>query len=801
MPPTWHFALDLLHPLSTAVRNRLGTTDRRLLARALHVAPNSSPNFPFLLRSKTTQGFWRPHLHSFDARDQSLDGIDNQSIDSTTTSALYSASQRAQSQKQKFQKGSRLDRLGQYIEKNAEGSELQGLYGVIPRRLTEARPKRESPPELLSLDDPAAAEAITRRSGAVESGKSIGFQQWTQENWDINVTGEKFPPSGAESPEQSKQRQAFGDPSQVDLTEDAEWYGISYAEAMESLEFEQIPAVTENSKLPDASSEAKPALEKNVDLSQSEQNTIEEAQTDVSGFKDQISASLPAQTFHSPEIDHTKAEQQGERPISGSETQQHITASGDQRSLVAALFPEMDSAPETEKRSAEQQEDLPKNPDDLVGALFPEMKSHSDTPSVPTQTTRLSAPKNQSELVDLLFPELAGEQDGNKPDVHQQDQPSKSSVGSLSIITAGENQQNCPTSAPELEATTRESVDQDLKYSDAIPENTNGLLHELFPEEANKNSQKEVKVDRRREPPRMRLDPAAGPRMSQFKSGENKLTREERTTVINLQAVSPRLTEEDIRGLLPPSSAHIEGWSSEYIKTIPLRDPITLDRKDAYYILFRSMHGAFQFKKRLNNLHDLLLKTAPTSMLSARTHPLDLTDPSTGEDMSHALKLFSLGPPSRAGHIFAPTLREPFPLEVARMIRNGGYPQVVDRMRGVEAKVLMHFDGMQPTKFEIVDAIRADGHDRSVMWDIPERGGQAIVPGVVQLSTARRDDAHSDVTSLMRKLPPRWLISFCSKPEAYRFVRRWHRRPFPWQPKEYAEYGEDRPIVKAEVLW
>ncbi|KAK8169624.1 hypothetical protein IWX90DRAFT_485549 [Phyllosticta citrichinensis] len=614
---------------------------------------------------------------------------------------------------------------------------------------------------------------------------------------------------------------------QVDMMEKQDWTGISYFEAMQNLDIEQVSATTEDPVIPDVIS--KTLRQSNEEALQDE--SILERQTEAAEYSgEQVAAQ--ASENHGRDLEVEEVVQQDQPPHLRLEKGQHTTTVENQGGLLAALFPEMSGAPGTENRTVEQQEEedalenqgglvaamfpdmtessdnekkaVEDDPNGLLDMLFPELKtkqSESEQPPTKTSPDSKEEPGSGAWLSDSLFPEETCGQNGQLPQAILQQKSTRMTSGQKPTKKSKGTVEAKRDSKPgDDSGTTKEPVDRNLKYHDVVPEN---LLEELFPEESKKQSKREVANRREFVVPRMRLDLAAGPQMRHYiGSGEIKNPRQEHTCIVKLQGVSPRLTEEDIRGLLPPS-AHIDGWSSEYIKTIPMRDPTTLDRKGAYNILFRSANGALHFQKRLRNLHDIVSKQAPTSMLSPRAHPLSLTDPETGESFIAALKLYTLGPPSQRGNVYAKVLSEPWPHETARLVHNGGYPQVVDRAPGIAAKVLLHFDGMQPTKYEIVDAIRADGHDRGVPWDIPggHNGGPTVVAGVVQLSTARRGDAYSDTAALMRKLPPRWLISFRSKAEAHRFVRRWHRRPFPWQPKEYAEYGEDMPTVRAEVLW
>lgn len=48
----------------------------------------------------------------------------------------------------------------------------------------------------------------------------------------------------------------------------------------------------------------------------------------------------------------------------------------------------------------------------------------------------------------------------------------------------------------------------------------------------------------------------------------------------------------------------------------------------------------------------------------------------------------------------------------------------------------------------------------------------------------------------------RWIIAFEDEPEARRFIRVWHRQPYPYSlVQEKAVPGEPASVVHAEFLW
>ncbi|KAK7557111.1 hypothetical protein IWX50DRAFT_653983 [Phyllosticta citricarpa] len=655
--------------------------------------------------------------------------------------------------------------------------------------------------------------------------------------------------SAADLPKEESQKQSAAHRLQPQVKDSQDWLDISYFEALHSLGVEQTSATTEDQV-------TLGTVAKTTSLRGSTEQSLQGEST-VPEHSNGQEAAQTSEVVHTQDVDVQDLKQQDKLSQPDSDNEKYTSTSNQTGSLLANLFPEMTRELDAEDRALEQQDDDPENQKGLFAAVFPELASAMKDQEKKEKKEKKKKKKEAVEedldgLLKRLFPDLDAAQFSTDENVHQkqlvletnhqnvksggQAKPNSRTALHKSLfpeedceqtgqlpkavsqrefaMTSGQKSaqeaegrvktEGYPGLATYKEAAqggtgTKQENDQDLSYHDVPPEN---LHEELFPKPPKKQDKNQV-TRREFEVPKIRLDPAAGTNITHYISSEIKESSQpEKVCILNLQAVSPRLTEEDIRCLLP-RSAHIEGWSSEYMKTIPIRDPTTLARKDEYCIIFRSVRGAINFKYRLINLHDTLLKHAPTSMLSPRTVPLSLTDSKTGEDLSAALKLYTLGPPSRPGNVYATVQREPWPHDMARLVHNGGYPQVTDLAPGVAAKVLLHFEGVQPTKSEIVDAIRADGFDRGVPWDVlgGVNGGPTVVAGVVQMSTARRGDAFADQSSLMRKLPPRWLISFRSKSEAHRFVRRWHRRPFPTQPKEVADYGEDLPTAEAEVLW
>ncbi|GME23380.1 hypothetical protein GTA08_BOTSDO05167 [Neofusicoccum parvum] len=273
--------------------------------------------------------------------------------------------------------------------------------------------------------------------------------------------------------------------------------------------------------------------------------------------------------------------------------------------------------------------------------------------------------------------------------------------------------------------------------------------------------------------------------------------------VAQLSGVSKNLSEEDIKRLVPTSSKYIEGWSDpDFIKVIPVRDEQTLERLDRYFILFRTVRAARNFQEHVKKLHTIVKSYAPSSLNSPLPPPPGFHDDS-GRDINAAMQSYTIGPPS-SNFIYCSIIPTPYPRPIRQLLTAGGYEPIISTSTAAASvtKVLLHFEGAQPSLADIRRTISRDGKDRWLPWQIV--GGTNSADGIVRLTThLSRDEAvGNDIDALVvRKVPPRYVISFEDKAEAQRFVRRWNRTSFGWSVNDVYENGEGAPQARAEVLW
>ena len=100
-----------------------------------------------------------------------------------------------------------------------------------------------------------------------------------------------------------------------------------------------------------------------------------------------------------------------------------------------------------------------------------------------------------------------------------------------------------------------------------------------------------------------------------------------------------------------------------------------------------------------------------------------------------------------------------------------------------------------------------DGQDRGLQWGpLNGKGSINLLDPPTEKSGDSSHDAHpgdedAELKPKKHKFS-RWVIAFEDEMEARRFVRTWHRRPYPFPvAHENSTYGEPPALVHAEFLW
>ncbi len=287
-------------------------------------------------------------------------------------------------------------------------------------------------------------------------------------------------------------------------------------------------------------------------------------------------------------------------------------------------------------------------------------------------------------------------------------------------------------------------------------------------------------------------------------------------SVLVLKACSKTLEESDFFRL-GPKGAHIEGWIGQILKgrlithlsfptsktyfelVIPVRDNNTLEPIGEYYILFASRHAAQIYYDLTRRLHSIY-KQGDSSTL-----PLPASSLQEREEARSQLSTFSLVP--GYSKLNLKILRSPYHPQVVKLIANGGVAQIAARKSKSGDMVLFTIDYGHITQYDLSKAIADDGRRRNLHWRLAGglRGDDNIVrlnynPFDSQSGEVRDELEQMKVAREARLRPSRFVISFKDRHEARRFVREWHRRPFPQYSRPRPE-DETAPLVSAKILW
>lgn len=382
------------------------------------------------------------------------------------------------------------------------------------------------------------------------------------------------------------------------------------------------------------------------------------------------------------------------------------------------------------------------------------------------------------------------------------------------------------------------------------------LLKELFPEAYN---WAEPHYSKRNPYPKLTLpnqtplirrtehEPLKTDRERFVESFQNKA---EQLTALQLLHTSLELTESDFRRIIPKGK-HIESWASEgeFVKVIPGRDPISLERLPFYYIVFRSPEAALAYQNNASRLHKLCQLHQPKSIFSAIPPPRGFME--DGEDLGLLTSSYLLKPSGTPLNLNM--VMKPYNPALRELIEQGGYAPVVRPLspsrnandsKKVTYKVLLKIEGHEPLPSDIFRILRTDAYARGLTWPFhnQQKGIQRlrdVVDLKAKIQTVSADnprawnpknmpaaDAEFDILShhhdrnaavagadpaatgtdqlnqiLMNRVYNRWLIEFEDEQAARRFARIWNMRPFPIDTSPAHWMGEAQKMCTTEFLW
>lgn len=323
---------------------------------------------------------------------------------------------------------------------------------------------------------------------------------------------------------------------------------------------------------------------------------------------------------------------------------------------------------------------------------------------------------------------------------------------------------------------------------------------------------------------------------------EQQMLREQQASgpvesVLVLRNATKNLLEEDFRRLTP-HGRHIEGWKmqeSDFIKVIPGRDIKTLERLNYYYLIFASALSAFAYQGHAIRLHRLVTQQTPQSILSPIAPPPGYTI--NGIDAHEAVEKFTLVPPN--AFLDLRKLQDPLPPLIDSLVRNRGYPSLVNRPKKCPYEARLTMEGPKVGVSYLRHVFMLSGKERGLTWS----GGEDTAPQIHEWDSEAQFDAPSPRAS--GRIVEKWrrqdenkkhtksildepndhrsedaerspefanqrshnkvyVLGFQTERAMQSFVRHWHRRPLEADRGRFSPMGgEDDlpPVLNVEILW
>ncbi|TQS38278.1 hypothetical protein Golomagni_01220 [Golovinomyces magnicellulatus] len=263
--------------------------------------------------------------------------------------------------------------------------------------------------------------------------------------------------------------------------------------------------------------------------------------------------------------------------------------------------------------------------------------------------------------------------------------------------------------------------------------------------------------------------------------------------VLSLNACGTSLEESDFFRL-GLKGEHIESWSSGIVKVIPVRNEDTLRCIGSYLILFSTEDSARAYLEQIVRLHRLSrVKEGRTKLML----PIKSEHLRQGEDIDSLLKSFSLVP--GYSRLYLKLLKRPFKTRISNILRNHGPVGNIRLSTKTDNLVLFYLDVGNISFDDFKNFIKQDGKRRNSHWKL--LGGSDKIIEVKD--TENVDPGTITGTSKHKHTQPKpssYILPFAVESEVRRFIREWHRRPFPLCKKKDKD-DHYVPIVNAEVLW
>lgn len=223
-----------------------------------------------------------------------------------------------------------------------------------------------------------------------------------------------------------------------------------------------------------------------------------------------------------------------------------------------------------------------------------------------------------------------------------------------------------------------------------------------------------------------------------------------------------------------------------------MRNPRTLEPAGRYFMLFPNAVYARTYQNHVVRLHRIAKTHTPTSIESPL--PLQPGVVIEGEDAYKLLQDYSLCPPSQ--EIQLNLLSPSHSVGLKQVLDQRGYRPLLGETNKTGRSVLFSVDRQHLPTSVIKHTVTTDGRDRGLAWDmlIDRLDTSEVTADGFEDSTSSEIDEFAELGA-RHHAPSRWVMSFSDENEARRFIRAWHRRPFP------SARGDDPALVQAEFIW
>ena len=288
--------------------------------------------------------------------------------------------------------------------------------------------------------------------------------------------------------------------------------------------------------------------------------------------------------------------------------------------------------------------------------------------------------------------------------------------------------------------------------------------------------------------------------------------------VLVLRHASAHLLPEDFRRI-SPSASKLPGWQDDgkaaggIVKVIRARDTTTFALiRGTYFLVFASVAAAAKYRDRALDLHNYARTYTPLEGPAATLSRSTTSTPRTAKLLRQGganIANYTLALP---GHdLDLRPVAQPLPTLMRRILENGGYAGLVDRVRDTDPSMRTHD--------VLLTIANAFGESTSPDATLTSRGNIRLGPGAVRralLSDGRKRMAAWGVIPErhgVRELNlggsgtgspmqhKKFVVAFTTESEALRFVAAWHRRDIAGvMDSAFIPEGEEV-VVDAEMVW